>query len=52
MEKILFYLYFVRLRIRVYLGFHLTNHPINLKWRRRFWLKEREFQRKHGLLKY
>lgn len=37
MNILLFVIYFIKLRINVWLGFHHTSNPLNLKWRWHHW---------------
>lgn len=40
MNVCLFIIYFVKLRIKVFLGLHKTINPVYLSWRWRYWNSE------------
>jgi len=42
MEKILFSLYYLKLRLGVFMGKHKTEHPLDLKWRWDHWKRNRQ----------
>ncbi len=37
MEKLLFLLYYCKLRLSLLIGLHQTANPLNIKWRWRNW---------------
>ncbi|HEX8738053.1 MAG TPA: hypothetical protein VF721_22155 [Pyrinomonadaceae bacterium] len=37
MKIISFLSYYLKLRLRVSLGFHITANPVDLKWRWKYW---------------
>ena len=44
MEKVLFSLYYFKLRLNVLVGKHKTEHPLDLKWRWKHWKRSRHQQ--------
>jgi hypothetical protein len=37
MQRILFLLYYLKLRVTVLLGIHQTSNPLDMKWRWNYW---------------
>jgi hypothetical protein len=41
MDKVLFSIYYLKLRVEVMLGRHKTAHPLNIRWRWEHWQRTR-----------
>lgn len=52
MSKILFWMYFVKLRLKVWFGFHRTMNPLNAKWRWKYWNDKRKRKIKNNESKF
>lgn len=46
MNKILFLLYYIKLRLSVAAGIHHTANPLDIKWRWNYWRNKRRIQQK------
>ena len=47
MRIISFTIYYIKLRVGVFLGLHLTANPIDLRWRWHYWNHAARHRKKH-----
>ncbi|MCC6327529.1 MAG: hypothetical protein IT174_03360 [Acidobacteria bacterium] len=47
MRVIRFAAYYIKLQVRVALGFHYTSHPLDIAWRWSFWRRMDEAKRRN-----
>ena len=48
LDALLFLLYFLRLRMNIILGQYYTANPVDIRWRWRYWHRQREIQLRRG----